>query len=172
MDSSLLRTNYPVHALDTDQLRGFHLNIRGMFVATFIMFLWWLVWLLVKYILNLIYPTERGSLYDWRARGGGKRNRASMAPPPPPPAAGGEAGMGAAPAGGMMGGPGGAGATPQGVPNSYDPDWWTAGIESERGYPNESRYSSAVSRAADVARLGFLFGLGGTVISALSVRMI
>ena len=46
--------------------------------------------------------------------------------------------------------------------------YWSHGVESEKGYPGETPSSVAVSRAADVARLGFLFLLGGTAINALS----
>jgi hypothetical protein len=41
----------------------------GMFVATFILFLLWLVALLIKYLINLIHPYGAGDRGGWGAGG-------------------------------------------------------------------------------------------------------
>jgi hypothetical protein len=76
----------------------------------------------------------------------------------------GAGGMGGPGAGGMAGGYGGAGAG--GMPPEYGE--WDQGVESEKGTPMDSPFSRRLSRGADVARLGYLGLLGGTVANALS----
>ena len=67
-----------------------------------------------------------------------------------------------------MGGGGGGGGM-MGPGGGYDDyNSMTQGVETEKGYPGENRYSQALSRAADVSRLGFIILLGGTVLNALS----
>ena len=176
---------------------NFYRNIRSMSVATFTLLCLWILLLLFKYILNVLFGGKRGaglggesSYQQWRKRGSAKKGGywarmtsgtvGSMPPPPPaaapnvqgpggmPLAAGGmgAAGPGAGPGVAGAGGPGmgGAGAGMVGPGE----DWGSQGVNSEKGSPYDPPSSEALSRAGDVARLGFLFLLGGTVLNALS----
>ena len=118
-----------VTAMATSEIRGFMLNIRSMFVATFLLLLFWILLLLTKYIVNAIRPiTRSATMYDtYSGRGSGVAINGGTTtgskyskwmprwtpgpmflPPPPPPTIPGTAFAGA---GGMTNGAGpGAGA--------------------------------------------------------------
>lgn len=184
-----------VRALVTTNVQGFPYRARNLFVATFILLLYYLILLLLKYLTNQVRPYSSRSAYEeyggmpykksmkqpgYLGKLFGHTASVSAVPPPPPPPTGGfaaaksggldETGMGTPAGMGQGMGPmntGGPMPGPGGpMSTAYDP-YNSHGVESERGYYLSVRYS----RAADVARIGYWTLLGGTVISALTFNI-
>ncbi|KAI3640925.1 hypothetical protein MIR68_001803 [Amoeboaphelidium protococcarum] len=179
-------------------IKGFPDDITGMFVATYILLLFWILWVLLKYIFNMFSPAYKemyapgpegmqgmSSYQQWRmqrqmggAKGGGImglfQTRQSPMPAPPPmanaPQMQQQAQQQQQPQAGFPMGPGGPGGpgAQGGFGGKGAYNDGTQGINSHIGTPYDSKPSVGLSRGADVFWRGWLLLLGGTVLNALS----
>lgn len=147
-------------------INGFSDNVRSMFVAAFTMLLLYILLLLAKYIVNALIRrgpriskgvtgTTQGSPYSMFRK---MKGMGGTMPPPPPPMA----------QSAQMQQPGVEQGAMGGLEREDYMGDWKNGINSEVGTLRDTRASQAISRAADVTKLGFIMLLGGATLNGLS----